>query len=108
MDPVILTVCREPSVRELIEAETRDRYSTGYELRYASSGSEALNELEQLADQGAEVALVLSAQALDDMPGTELHARSRRLHPRAKRTLVVPWGIWSDHMAGETILDSMA
>lgn len=108
MDPVVVTVCSEPTVRKKVESEIRDRYSSGYEILCTGSGSEALGELRRLADEEAEVALILSAQALEDMRGTELHALSRRLLPRAKRALVLPWGVWSDRQVGDAILDSMA
>lgn len=106
--PVLLTVNSDPSGRETVEGELRDRYSTGYDIKCAGSAEEALAVVEQMADEDRAVALVLAAHSLPDMPGTDLHARVRTLYPHAKRALLLPWGAWSDRVMAETILDSMA
>jgi thioredoxin reductase (NADPH) len=41
------------------------------------------------------VALVLADQEMAELPGAELLARVRRLHPPAKRGLLVHWGDWA-------------
>lgn len=106
--PVLLTVNGNPSVRKTVETELRDRYSRGYDIRCTGTGEEALAELERMAADGTAVALILAAQSLPDMPGTDLHARARTLHPHAKRALLLPWGAWGDRVMAEKILDSMA
>lgn len=105
---MLLTVNSDSSSRKVVEAELLDRYAKGYEVRCTDSAGEALALLERLATEDEAVALVLAAQALSDMPGTELHARIRTLHPLAKRALLLPWGAWGDRVMAETILDAMA
>jgi thioredoxin reductase (NADPH) len=106
--PALLAVDGDPARLDTVERELRDRYATSYQIYCTGSAGEALATLERLAEDGEQVALVLAAQALSEMPGTELLARVRRLHPHAKRALLLPWGAWSDRTTAETILDSMA
>lgn len=106
--PVLLAVDGNPSGLERVKGELLDRYSTGYEIHCTASAGEALSLLERLADESKKVALILAAQALEEMPGTELLARARRLHPQAKRAVLLPWGAWGDREQAERILDSMA
>ena len=54
------------------------------------------------------MALVLAAQWLSGMTGSELLEQVRRLHSHAKRGLLVPWRAWGDRPTAEAILDSMA
>ena len=70
--------------------ELEQRYGADYEVRCLKDPQRALEIL-----QGAgEVALVLADQEMPGLPGADLLDRVRRLHPEAKRALLVHWGDW--------------
>jgi thioredoxin reductase (NADPH) len=106
--PVLLAVDDDQAqVREL-ERELGDRYSRDYRVVCTASPADALATLEDLAQAGEEVALVLAGQWLPETTGSELLGRVRQLHPHAKRGLLIKWGGWGDPATGEAIFDSMA
>ena len=51
---------------------------------------------------------MLAGPSLSGMTGTELLDEARRLHPHAKRGLLIAWGSWGDRAVGEAIFDSLA
>jgi thioredoxin reductase (NADPH) len=106
--PVILVVDEDPGALREVARELRDRYTRDYRVISTPSPQEALASLESLAAAGEEVALVLAGHSLSEMPGAELLSAVRRLHPHAKRGLLIPWGGWGDRATGEAIFDSMA
>ncbi len=91
-----------------MEAELRDRYARHYQVVCLRSPAEALARLEGFAAQGEPVALVLAGQELAGMSGTELLDSARRLHPQARRGLLMPWGHVGDRATGETIFEAIA
>ncbi|HMJ95295.1 MAG TPA: FAD-dependent oxidoreductase [Thermoleophilaceae bacterium] len=91
-----------------LERELGDRYSRDYRIVCTPSADDALAKLESLAEEGEEVALVLAGQWLPETTGSELLGQVRRLHPHAKRGLLITWGGWGDPATGEAIFDSMA
>jgi thioredoxin reductase (NADPH) len=106
--PVILAVdAVEASLRE-VERELRDRYGRDYNVLTASSSAAALARLEELGPAGEEVALVLAAQWLDEMSGSELLGRVRVHDPFAQRALLIDWASWGDGRTGEAIFRAMA
>jgi len=106
--PVLLAVDDDSeSLREL-GRELGDRYSRDYRIVCTQSATEALETLERLADAGEDVALVLAGQWLSETTGGELLGQVRRLHPHAKRGLLIAWGGWGDPATGEAIFDAMA
>jgi thioredoxin reductase (NADPH) len=106
--PFLLAVDDDPDALRAVATELRHRYSRDYEVVCEASPDAALKTLEGLAEQGKEVALVLAAQWLAEMTGTELLGRVHQLHPHAKRGLLVEWGAWGDRATGEAIHDAMA
>ena len=91
-----------------VERELSDRYAGSYRVVGIRSPDEALALLTELADAGEDVALVLAAQWLSETTGSELLERVRRLHPHARRGLLVSWGEWGHRRTAEAIFDSMA
>ena len=74
----------------------------------ARSAEAAIEELEQLANAGSEVAVVLADHWLGGATGSDLLARTRALHPRAKRALLIDWGAWGHRPTADAILEAMA
>ena len=91
------------TVRELLR-----RYGVDFEVRSARSADDALGQLGELRQAGADVALVLAEQWMTGMTGAELLARVPESFPRAKRGLLVDWGAWGDRPTAEAILRAMA
>ncbi|MFD2419827.1 FAD-dependent oxidoreductase [Amycolatopsis pigmentata] len=105
---VIVAVDEDADALRDVERELRERYASHYRVLCVSSSREARVRLEDLAASGEEVALVLSGQWLSGMTGCELLDRARRLHPHAKRGLLIAWGEWGNRETGEVIFDSIA
>jgi thioredoxin reductase (NADPH) len=106
--PILLAVDEDAGALGDVERELRDRYARHYRVMCVRSSDEALAGLEDLAVSGSEVALVLAGQWLSGIPRSELLDEARRLHPHAKRGLLIAWGGWGDRATGEAIFDLMA
>jgi len=106
--PVLVAVDDDRECLSALERELGDRYSRDYRIVCTPSADDALAKLESLAEEGEEVALVLAGQWLPETTGSELLGQVRRLHPHAKRGLLITWGGWGDPATGEAIFDSMA
>ena len=106
--PVLLVVDRDVDSLRRIEHELRDRYGRHYDVVSTGSTTEARAQLEDLAADGADVALILAGQSLPGTSGIELLDRARHLHPHAKRGLLIPRVLWGEPATGELIHDAMA
>jgi len=106
--PVLLAVDDDREALAEVSTALRDRYSRDYTVICEASPETALRTLEQLAEEGTEVALALAGQWLSDGTGVELLARVHQLHPHAKRGLLIAWGEWGDPATGEAIHDAIA
>ncbi len=105
---VLVAVDEDPGVLASVEQTLHDRYARDYRVLCLPSASEALADLERLAASGKQVALVVAGQCLTGMSGSELLGEVHRLHPHAKRVLLVPWGGLWDRAAGEAVFQAMA
>lgn len=105
---VILAVDDDPIALATTDRELSERYSQHYEVLCTGSAAEAHAILTRLADAGQEVALALSSQWLTGTTGSALLEHVHRLHPHAKRGLLIPWGGWADQPTAEAIFDAMA
>lgn len=106
--PVLVAVDEDRESLGELERELGDRYSRDYRILCTHSATEALETLESLAAAGEEVALVLAGEWLSGTTGSELLGQVRRIHPHAKRGLLITWGGWGDPATGEAIFDAMA
>jgi thioredoxin reductase (NADPH) len=106
--PVLLVVDEHPVVLEDVRAQLVQRYAGDYRVESMSDPERALLMLEELANAGDDVALVLAGKSVSDATGRELFELAHQLHPHAKRALVVPLGSWADPPIAEAILDAMA
>jgi thioredoxin reductase (NADPH) len=106
--PTLLAVDSDSAALGRVERELRGRYAGDYRVICTRSPDEALEVLIRLSDAGEEVAVVLAGQWLSETTGGELLERARRLHPHAKRALLVAWGEAGQRPTAEAIFDSMA
>lgn len=85
---VILLVDDEKTVLDSLAAQLRGLYPGQFECEAAESADEALEVLEQLHGEDAEVLVVVSDWLMPGMRGDELLARVRALWPRTGRILL--------------------
>ena len=108
MKPVILAVDDEPSSIGHISGELQRRYERDYRIVFSTSSSDALAQLERMAERGERVALVLADQWMPDMTGSDLLSRVKELHPQARRALLIAWGDWADEATAAAVRDAVA
>jgi thioredoxin reductase (NADPH) len=105
--PVILAVDEDPEALAEVERELSDRFARHYRVVCIRSAGEARDRLEQLAEAGEELALLLTARTVSGMPCSELLDHARHLHPHSKRGLLIEWGSWGSRVTGEEIFDAI-
>src|SRR5262245_23708895 len=106
--PVLLAIDDDVNLLDDIECELRDRYERHYQVVCVRSREEMRAKLAEFAASGVEVALVLAARSTAGAPSSELVAEVRKVHPRAKRALVVAFGDWGQKAVGDEIFEGMA
>jgi thioredoxin reductase (NADPH) len=106
--PALLAVDADAAGLGHVERELRGRYSGSYQVICTASPEEALSILGRMSEAQEEIALVLAGQWLPDTTGGELLDAAGRLHPQAKRALLVDWGDWGRLPVAKAIFDSMA
>ena len=106
--PVLVAVDDDAEALAAVERELLDRYARHYRVVGLGSAGEAAELLDDLARNGTDVALVLSAQWLPGTTGSELLDRVRRSHPHARRALLIDWGQWGQNPTGDAIFDGIA
>ena len=89
--PVLLVVDDDAQVLAAVRRDLRSRYRKRYTVVSASSGTEALATARELKSRGEPLAMVISDQRMPGMPGSEVLARSRELHPLARRVLLTAY-----------------
>ena len=105
--PVILAVDDDVDARAHLTRELR-RYEVDYRVIVTGTPVDAVEQLQSFAYEGAAVAIVFADQWMDGVTGSELLMRSRELHPRAKRGLLVDFGAWGDPPTAAAIRHAMA
>ena len=108
LPPTIVAVDDDAAALARVEEELRRRYSCDYRVVCESSPLAALSALEEMRAAGDPVAVVLAAQWMDELQGSELLGRVRELHPHARRALLIPWGGWGDRPTADAVLRAMA
>jgi len=89
--PAILTVDDEPEVLRAVERDLRRKYGRDYRILGASSGSSAIELLQQLKTRGDSLALTVADQRMPQLSGLDVLSQSMQLFPRAKRTLLTAY-----------------
>ena len=106
--PVLLAIDDDVNLLGDIERELHDRYARHYQVVCVRSPAEARAHLADFAASGVEVALVLAGRSTAEVPASELLAEVRKVHPRAKRALVVAFGDWGEKAVGDEIFEGVA
>lgn len=106
--PVLLAIDDDINLLGDIERELRDRYARHYQVVCVRSAAEMRAQLSDFAASGVDVALVLASRSTAGTPATELLADVRKVHPRAKRALVVAFGDWGQKDVGHEIFEGVA
>jgi len=106
--PWLVAVDHDPGVVGDLQRELDGRYGRHYQVACFRSSEEALAQLTELSDSEAQVALVLAGQWLPGMTGSDLLGEVRRLHPHARRGLVIAWGGWGQPATREAIFEAVA
>jgi thioredoxin reductase (NADPH) len=89
--PTILTVDDDPQVSAALTRDLKRRYGSEYRVLSATSASQALELLSQLALRTDPVALIVSDQKMPEKTGIQLLAESRDLAPDAKQLLLTAY-----------------
>ena len=104
--PVILAVDPEPAALAAIERELLDRYERHYRVICVGSPAEARESLAELQASGETLALVLAGHGLGEDVDALL-VEARRVHPHARRAMLIGWGEWGYRETGAAILDAI-
>jgi thioredoxin reductase (NADPH) len=103
----VVAVSQDPAVLDTVRAYLVDRYSHDYRIECLRDPDDALALLEKLAGDGVEVALLLAAQSAIEATDDALLDATHRLHPQAKRAMLVSTNAWTDARTAEAIRASM-
>jgi thioredoxin reductase (NADPH) len=106
--PVILVCEDDVDTLAEVERELRDRYARHYRVVCLRSPDEARATLEEVSAAGGDVALVIAGLPPSGTAGGELLDGARRLHPHARRCLLIPWGEWGRRATGRAVFDAVA
>ena len=106
--PVIIAVDDDHTVLASVEAQLAERYAARYRIQCPADADAAVELLDRLAERGGDVALFLVGHSVHERTGGSLFDRARRLHPQAKRALLVPPNVWVDAARADLIRAAMA
>jgi thioredoxin reductase (NADPH) len=90
-NPAIVTVDDDAEVLRAIERDLRRKYSAGYRVLRADSGSAALEIVRELKVRNNSVALFLVDQRMPGMSGVEFLEQAIKIYPEAKRVLLTAY-----------------
>jgi thioredoxin reductase (NADPH) len=103
--PIFFVVDEDPSAVETLVGDLERRFQADFRVMGETSAPAALEQLGALRESGEQIALIICAESMRAMPGSELLARSRSTHPDAKRILLIDY---SDQRMLEVIARGMA
>ena len=106
--PVIIAVDGSTHVLDAVERELAERYARRYRIERAQSVARAVERLNELVELGTDLALILVGQSLLDTTGGDALDVARRLHPHAKRALLVSPGALTRSKRADLIRGAMA
>ena len=86
--PVIVCVDDEQVILHSLDKQLARKFGEDYDLEFAESGEEALELIEELAEEGSEVVMVISDQIMPGMKGDELLVALHEAHPKMIKILL--------------------
>src|ERR1041384_5822722 len=89
--PAIVAVDDEPAVLAAVARDLRKGFGERYRILRAGSGPEALDLLRQTRARGDQVALLIAAQRMPGMAGTDYLVQALTVVPDAKRVLLTAY-----------------
>ena len=104
--PVLLAVDEDANVLADVERELLDRYGRHYRIVCSRSAWDAQTLLWALTASEETLALALVGRHLSGPSTEELLDELRRIHPQAKRALLVDWSGWGTRETGDVIFDA--
>ena len=107
-NPAIIAAGGNPVFLDEVGVHLAERYERHYRIECPGSAAAAADLFQQFADDGVDVALVLTAQSALGTADAELLDLARRLHPQAKRALVVSPYAWLEPGGGADIRATMS
>ncbi len=102
--PVIVAIEQDAGVLANVETQLTRRYDRDYGVECLLDSGETRQRLAEMQASNVEVALVLVGQSVPD----ELLDLVRRLHPHAKRALLIAPAAWTDPPSTAAIRTAMA
>src|SRR4051794_34654535 len=87
--PVLFVIDHDAGVAHALREDLSRRFSKDFRVTGASSAAAGLAVLRELADRHEPVALLIVDHNMSDVPGVDFLARAHRMHPLAKRVLMV-------------------
>jgi thioredoxin reductase (NADPH) len=105
--PVLFAV-DEADARCDLERELIDRYERHYDVVCMHAWDDARPTLEELAAAGVDVALIIVDRSIPGAASGDLLTESHRLHPHARRALLIEWVDWNTKPAGSAIFEGIA
>jgi thioredoxin reductase (NADPH) len=103
--PIFFVVDEDPAAVEALVGDLERRFEADFCVMGQTTAHAALERLGALRESSEQVALIICAEFMRAMSGSELLARSRSTHPDAKRILLIDY---SDHRMLEVIARGMA
>jgi thioredoxin reductase (NADPH) len=93
--PILYVVNEQPAVLEALADDLGQRLGQEFRVLAERSPLAALATLETLARESEEVALVIAARRMSELPGVDFLVRTHELHPTAKRVLLIGRRDWT-------------
>ena len=106
--PLLLAVNADPAQLDRIETELQRSFGGDFRVRGELDVADARRLLEGAHVRDDQVAVVLVDDSFPDDERAALFDLVRRLHPDARRALLVDWGAWADRASAQAILTAMA
>jgi thioredoxin reductase (NADPH) len=107
MSAAIVAVSQDPVVLDGVEAQLIARYAQDYRVECLRDPDHAIALLQALANDEVGVALLLAGESAIAGTGDRLLDAARRLHPQAKRAMLVSANAWTDARTADAIRASM-
>ncbi len=101
--PVLFVIDDDVGVVRALRDDLGRRFGEDFRVIGESSAAAGLAALRRLADECQQVALLIADHGMSEMPGTEFLAGAHKMHPLAKRVLLVE----RDYSARSPIVQAM-